>query len=51
MMRSTLLAALASAAHPMMALAQSADELKNDERHPGTCSRMGWATANSASAR
>src|SRR5262245_30956596 len=35
MMRSTLLAALASAALPMMALAQSADELKNDEKTPG----------------
>jgi alcohol dehydrogenase (cytochrome c) len=35
MMRSTLLAALASAALPMMALAQSADELKNDHKTPG----------------
>src|SRR5512132_31515 len=34
MMRSTLLAALASAALPMMALAQSADELKNDHKTP-----------------
>src|SRR5215475_7605871 len=34
MMRSTLLAALTSAALPMMALAQSADELKNDHKTP-----------------
>src|SRR5215813_6420659 len=34
MMRSTLIAALVSAA-PMMALAQTADELKNDEKTPG----------------
>src|SRR5262249_17540300 len=34
MMRSTLIAALVSAA-PMMALAQSADELKNDDKTPG----------------
>ena len=35
MMRSTLLAALVSAAVPMMALAQTADELKYDEKTPG----------------
>ena len=35
MMRSTLLAALVSAALPMTALAQTADELKNDEKTPG----------------
>jgi alcohol dehydrogenase (cytochrome c) len=34
MMRSTLLAALASVALPMMALAQTADELKNDQKTP-----------------
>src|SRR5262249_8717639 len=34
MMRSTLIAALVSAA-PMMALAQTADDLKNDEKTPG----------------
>lgn len=35
MRRSTLLAALVSAAFPMAALAQTADELKNDEKTPG----------------
>src|SRR3989441_3587685 len=35
MMRSTLIAALVSAALPMMALAQTEDELKNDEKTPG----------------
>src|SRR5713226_8580838 len=35
MMRSTLLAALVSAALPVMALAQTADDLKNDEKSPG----------------
>ncbi|MEA2945931.1 MAG: hypothetical protein QOI40_1261 [Alphaproteobacteria bacterium] len=35
MMRSTLLAALLSAALPTMALAQSADDLKNDEKSTG----------------
>src|SRR6516162_4978449 len=35
MMRSTLIAALVSAALPMMALAQTEDELKNDEKSPG----------------
>jgi len=35
MMRSTLIAALVSGALPMMALAQTADELKNDEQTPG----------------
>ena len=35
MMRSTLLAALMSAAIPMTALAQTADELKNDDKTPG----------------
>jgi hypothetical protein len=35
MMRSTLIAALVSAALPIMALAQTADELKNDEKTPG----------------
>ena len=35
MMRSTLLAALVSAALPTMALAQTADELKNDDKTPG----------------
>src|SRR5712692_4546842 len=35
MMRSTLLAALVSAALPVMALAQTADDLKNDEKTPG----------------
>jgi alcohol dehydrogenase (cytochrome c) len=35
MMRSTLLAALVSAALPMTALAQTADELKNDDKTPG----------------
>src|SRR6195256_4555933 len=35
MMRSTLLAALVSAAIPMTALAQTADELKNDEKSTG----------------
>src|SRR5207247_8770232 len=34
-MRSTLIAALVSAALPMMALAQTEDELKNDEKTPG----------------
>ena len=34
MMRSTLLAALVSAAIPMTALAQTADELKNDDKTP-----------------
>jgi alcohol dehydrogenase (cytochrome c) len=34
-MRSTLLAALVSAAIPMTALAQTADELKNDDKTPG----------------
>jgi hypothetical protein len=35
MMRSTLLAVLVSVALPTMALAQTADELKNDEKTPG----------------
>jgi len=35
MLRSTLLAALVSAAVPVVALAQTADELKNDEKTPG----------------
>src|SRR6476469_5527043 len=35
MMRSTLLAALVSVAIPMTALAQTADELKNDDKTPG----------------
>ena len=35
MMRSMLLAALMSTALPMMALAQTADELKNDDKTPG----------------
>ena len=35
MLRPTLLAALVSAAIPITALAQSADELKNDEKTPG----------------
>ena len=35
MMRSTLLAALVGAAVPMLAFAQTADELKNDEKTPG----------------
>ena len=35
MMRSVLLAALVSAALPTMALAQSADDLKNDEKSTG----------------
>ena len=35
MMRSTLIAALVTAALPMMALAQTEDELKNDEKSPG----------------
>src|SRR5260370_6213635 len=35
MMRSTLIAALVSAALPMMALAQTEDELKNYEKTPG----------------
>ena len=35
MMRTTLLAALVSAALPMTALAQTADELKNDDKTPG----------------
>ena len=35
MMRSTLLAALVSAALPTMALAQTADDLKNDEKSTG----------------
>ena len=35
MMRSTLLAALMSAAIPVAALAQTADELKNDDKTPG----------------
>ena len=35
MMRSTLLAALVGAAVPMPAFAQTADELKNDEKTPG----------------
>src|ERR671931_2767863 len=35
MKRSTLLAALASVAFPVMALAQSADDLKNDDKTPG----------------
>ena len=35
MLRPTLLAALLSAAIPITALAQTADELKNDEKTPG----------------
>jgi hypothetical protein len=35
MLRPTLLAALLTAAIPIMALAQTADELKNDEKTPG----------------
>ena len=35
MLRSTLLAALIGAALPMSAFAQTADELKNDEKSPG----------------
>ena len=35
MLRSTMLAALIGAVLPMSALAQTADELKNDERTPG----------------
>src|SRR5215475_7901502 len=35
MLRPTLLAVLMSAALPFMALAQTADELKNDEKTPG----------------
>ena len=35
MMRSALLTALVSAALPIMALAQSADDLKNDEKSTG----------------
>ena len=34
-MRSTLLAALVSAGVPMLALAQTADELRNDDKTPG----------------
>src|SRR5262245_47409280 len=35
MMRSTLLAALVGVAVPMLAFAQTADELKNDDKTPG----------------
>ena len=35
MLRSTMLAALIGAALPMSAFAQTADELKNDEKSPG----------------
>src|SRR4029078_6578253 len=35
MMRSTLLAALVSAAIPVAGIAQTADELKNDDKTPG----------------
>jgi len=35
MLRPTLLAALLTAAIPITALAQTADELKNDEKTPG----------------
>ena len=35
MMRPAMLAALMSAALPVLALAQSADDLKNDEKTPG----------------
>src|SRR5215470_19848901 len=35
MLRATLLAALLTAAIPVTALAQTADELKNDEKTPG----------------
>src|SRR5262245_50715786 len=45
MMRSTLLAALMSAAVPMLALAQTADELKNDEKTPGDVLTYGMGYA------
>ena len=45
---SLLGALLLCAACPASALAQSADDLKNDQQ---TCSFMGWATAASATAR
>ena len=51
MMRSTLLAALVGAAVPMLAFAQTADELKNDDKTPAMYSLTAWATASSASAR
>ena len=51
MMRSALLAALVSAALPTMALAQSADDLKNDEKSPATSSSTGWAIPGSGTAR
>jgi alcohol dehydrogenase (cytochrome c) len=35
MMRATIIAALVSAAFPVLALAQSADDLKNDDKTPG----------------
>src|SRR3954449_8153928 len=45
MMRSTLLAALVSAAIPMTALAQTADELKNDGKTPGDVLTYGMGYA------
>ena len=40
MMRSALLAALMSAVLPTMAFAQTADDLKNDEKTPGRRARL-----------
>ena len=48
---SLLGALLLCAACPASALAQSADDLKNDQQTRATCSFMGWATAASATAR
>ena len=48
MMRSTLLAALVSAAIPMTALAQTADELKNDDKTPGDVLTYGMGYTASA---
>jgi hypothetical protein len=50
MMRSVVLATLFSAL-PLGASAQTADELKNDEKTAGDVSPMAWAIASSASAR
>jgi alcohol dehydrogenase (cytochrome c) len=47
MLRATLLAALLTTAIPVTALAQTADELKNDERSPGDVLVYGTATVHS----
>ena len=40
MLRPTLLAVLLSAAVPTMVLAQTSQDLKNDEKTTGRCSRL-----------